>query len=168
MPGSAQGRVRAGAWVCPDPVQGRVPHASFAGWRANFGGRAPLVGLDGIGDGAAGPDGTIRPGGSPRPPRCRRNAERNIMTETNFRPAAFSAALLALAFGAGLSAAPAFAQETVVVPAGARVVYAEPVVAPELDAVPPNAFGHFTCTFNEAHTRLERKACGGTHYRYGF
>lgn len=94
------------------------------------------------------------------------------MIETNFR----SAAVAAIALGAAL-AAPAF-----VAPAAARAIYARPVVAqPDIAqpvvaqpvvedeaAVPPNAMGHFTCAFNELHTRLERKNCGGDHYRYGY
>ena len=90
----------------------------------------------------------------------------NAMIQTNFRSAAV--AVIAVGAAAVSFAAPAFAQNTAAVPAGARVVSASPVVEAEPAVVPPNAFGPFTCAFNEQHTRLERENCGGSHYRSGF
>ena len=38
--------------------------------------------------------------------------------------------------------------------------------AASVDARPmmPHGAGHFTCSYNERHTRLQRQACGGSSY----
>lgn len=84
------------------------------------------------------------------------------MSTTNFR----SAALAIFALGAGLAAPSAFAQDRYAAPVDDGAVSTLPLAGNEDGAVPPNVRGHFTCTFNEVHSRLERKGCAGTHYRY--
>ena len=83
------------------------------------------------------------------------------MIKTNFRSAAFAV----VALGAGLAAAPAFAQDRFVAPADAGVETFQPAAAEPTD-VSPNLKGQYTCAFNEVHSHLERQNCGGTHYRY--
>jgi hypothetical protein len=84
------------------------------------------------------------------------------MTTTNFR----SAALSVIALSAGLAATSASAQDRYAAPIDSGAVYLQPGDAdPVAGFVPPNVRGHFTCTFNEVHSRLERKSCSGTHYR---
>ena len=53
--------------------------------------------------------------------------------------------------------------------AGASNAYAspsEPYGADDRQAVLQDRAGHFSCGYNEVHTRLERKDCGGVHSRY--
>lgn len=84
------------------------------------------------------------------------------MIKSNFR----TAAVACLALGAGLAASSAFAQDRFYAPPVNAGAYAQPYAADEEAAVPPNVMGHFTCSFNELNTRLERKNCGGFRYRY--
>ena len=64
-----------------------------------------------------------------------------------------------LALGGGIGSSTAFAQS------GYPGSYypGSPYVGRH--GVPYDRVGHFSCGYNELHTRLERKNCGGTHYR---
>lgn len=129
--------------------------------RPNFGRCVPLEGLDGAEDEPNSPTRSVpesRGRGAAATPKER------SMIKTDFRPAV----LAALALAAGLAVSPAFAQTGFLVPPGAQVEAGLTAVEAGPTAVPPNAFGHFTCGYNELHTRLERETCGGTHYRPDF
>lgn len=83
------------------------------------------------------------------------------MTKSNFR----SAAVAILALGAGFSASAAFAQDRSVGWADEGAAAVGPAGDEAAAAVPPNVAGHYTCSSNEVHYRLERKNCGGLHYQ---
>lgn len=75
-----------------------------------------------------------------------------------------SIALAGVTVGAACTASAALAQATYDRPAAieADEAYGDAAV----QAVPSNRRGQFSCGYNEVHTRLERKNCGGVHYRY--
>ena len=75
-----------------------------------------------------------------------------------------STTLALLALGAGFSSSIASAQVRYAESPNAYTGYAEPYGTGDRGAVPYDRMGHFSCSFNEIHTRLERKNCGGTHY----
>lgn len=76
-----------------------------------------------------------------------------------------SSVVAVLALGAGLSVSSAYAQERFAAPYGDDAGYAQPFADQQASAQ-PNVMGHYTCGYNELHTRLERKNCGGYHSRY--
>ena len=77
-----------------------------------------------------------------------------------------SATFAFLALSAGLGTSVAFAQTDDSTSDYDNRGYAQSRDYGDQLAVPYNRAGHFSCGFNETHTRLERKNCGGSHYNY--
>lgn len=75
-----------------------------------------------------------------------------------------SATVALLALGAGLGTSTAFAQVGDAEPSQSAIDYAQPYGYGDQQGVSYNRMGHFSCGFNELHTRLERKNCGGGAY----